>query len=249
MDSLASRILFVHGYPLDRRLWDGQYALADGWSVRMMDLPGFGARPPFPEAPEDLTLTHYADAVRDEIREWGDEPVVLAALSMGGYIALECWRRFPEKIAGLILCDTRAEADSPEGQKGRLAAVEKVRTGQADAMFEQMSKDLIAPSRRGDDDFRARVLEMMRGADSVGVQQALFAMRNRDDYRAELGGITVPTLVVVGELDALTPPEGAKSMAEQIPGARLAVIPDAGHLSPMERPEACNEAIRGFLEG
>ena len=116
-------------------------------------------------------------------------------------------------------------------------------------MFDAMSKDLIAPSRRTDDAFRGRVLAMMHGADPIGVQQALFAMRSRDDYGDELAGITVPTLIVVGEHDALTPPSGAKAMADAIPNAKLVVIPDAGHLSPMERPEPVNDAIRGFLAG
>ena len=272
----SHRILFVHGYPLDQHLWDGQSALATpdvadspgpnstasmasnperasgrprAISTRTINLPGFGGRPPFEVQAETVTLTHYASAVRDEIRAWGDEPVVLAALSMGGYIAFECWRQFPEKIAALILCDTRAGADSPEGKEGRLAAIEKVRTGQADAMFDAMSKDLIAPSRRTDDAFRGRVLAMMHGADPIGVQQALFAMRSRDDYGDQLAGITVPTLIVVGEHDALTPPSGAKAMADAIPNAKLVVIPDAGHLSPMERPEPVNDAIRGFLAG
>lgn len=238
----APQLLFVHGYPLDHRLWEGQEA-------RVFDLPGFGGRAPFEMPAEEVTVEHYAEAVRAEITARGDGPVVLVALSMGGYVAFECWRRFPEKIAGFILCDTRAEADASEARAGRLAGIARARSGDLGPMFTQMAAALVAPARRDDVAFQGRVLAMMHAAHPRGVEQALHAMLSRPDSRPDLPGITVPTLVLVGEDDALTPPAAARVMADGIPGARLTVIPDAGHLAPMERPDATNAAIRAFLEG
>jgi pimeloyl-ACP methyl ester carboxylesterase len=213
----------------------------------MPDLPGFGGRAPFDKQADEVSVGNYAEAIREEIVAWGDEPVALAALSMGGYIAFECWRRFPEKISQLILCDTRAEADSPEARPGRLAGVENARKGVLEPMYAKMATDLVAPPRRDDGAFRSRVLSVMRTSTPGGVEQALFAMMSRPDSRSDLAGITVPTLVVVGAEDGLTPPAAARVMSEGIPDAKLVVIADAGHLAPLERPAAVNTAIRGFL--
>ena len=243
----SHRILFVHGYPLDHHLWDEQVPLADLGLLRAFDLPGFGGRDPFDLDAGAVDVGHYAEAVREEIVAWGDEPVVLVALSMGGYIAFECWRRFPEKITHLVLCDTRAEADSPEARPGRLAAIENARRRDLEPMYAKMAADLVAPSRRDDEAFRSRVLSVMRTADPRGVEQALFAMMSRPDSRPDLSGISVPTLVIVGSEDALIPPAVAKGVAGGIPGARIVIVPDAGHLAPLERPDPVNAAIREFL--
>lgn len=243
----SHRILFVHGFPLDHHLWDGQAPLGDVASLRAPDLPGFGGRAPFGFHSDETTVGHYAEALREEVIAWGDVPVVLVALSMGGYVAFECWRRFPEKISHLVLSDTRAEPDSPEARPGRLAAVAQARKGQLAPLFEKMATDLVAPSRRSDVSFRSRVLSVMSKSHPLGVEQALFAMMSRPDSRPDLAGIRVPTLVLVGEEDALTPPSAARVMSEGIPGARLVVVPGAGHLAPLEEPGAVNAAIREFL--
>jgi 3-oxoadipate enol-lactonase len=172
---------------------------------------------------------------------------VVAGLSMGGYIAFALWRRCPERVRALVLADTRAEPDSPQARANRDASAARVREIGPAAFAEEMLPRLVAPAGMANPRVRGRALRMMVGQSTAGLVGALVALRDRPDSRPILPGITVPALVIVGREDVLTPPADARTLASAIPGARLAEVPDAGHLSPLENPRAVNTALRGFL--
>ena len=238
-------ILFIHGFPLDRTLWtpvlDG---LAGTWRIAP-DLRGFGRS----DAPDlGYSMATYADDLVALLDSLGVERAVLCGLSMGGYIAFEIARRAPERIAGLVLMDTRAEADSPDARRGRDATAQQVRERGpapiADTMLGQLLSDrtpaLVAE----------RVRATIMGTPVAGLIGALGAMRDRPDSTALLAELGhVPTLVVVGEDDPITPPAGARDLANAIAGARLEVVSGAAHLPPLEQPKAVTRLVAEFMAG
>ncbi|HET7424783.1 MAG TPA: alpha/beta fold hydrolase [Gemmatimonadales bacterium] len=239
-------VLFVHGYPFDRSIWSHQVAALDGYRRIAPDLRGMGAS----DAPDlGYSMEIYAADLAALLDVLAVEEVVLCGLSMGGYVAFECLRRWRQRVRGLVLMDTRAEADTAEGRKARDAAAALARDGGADAVTESLLPQVLGRSTRtGASITVERVRGMMSSTPVPGLVGALAAMRDRPDSSpllAELAG--VPTLVMVGEEDALTPPDVARAMADRIPGARLVTIPGSGHLPPVERPVETTRALLEFL--
>jgi YbgC/YbaW family acyl-CoA thioester hydrolase len=239
-------VLFVHGYPFDRSIWSHQVAALDGYRRIAPDLRGMGAS----DAPDlGYSMEIYAADLAALLDVLAVEEVVLCGLSMGGYIAFECLRRWRQRVRGLVLMDTRAEADTVEGRKARDAAAALARDGGAEAVTESLLPQVLGRSTRSGASITAeRVRGMMSSTPVPGLVGALAAMRDRPDSSpllAELAG--VPTLVVVGEEDALTPPDVARAMADRIPGAKLVTIPGSGHLPPVERPVETTRALVEFL--
>jgi len=236
-------LLFVHGYPLDGTLWRHQAGAFPGWRTLIPDLRGLGRS----DAPDlGYSMATYADDLVGLLDAVGVDDVVLAGLSMGGYIAFEFLRRHRPRVRGLVLVDTRAPADSAEGRKGRETAMADVREGGAPLIADQMLPRLLAPP--APESLRDEVRTMMAAAPVPGILGALAAMRDRPDSTGLLPSLSgLPTLIIVGAEDRLTPPKDAEAMAKAIPGARLAVIPNAGHLSPLEQPEAFNRQLASFL--
>ena len=176
-------------------------------------------------------------------------PVVVAGLSMGGYIAFEICRRFPERVSGLILAATKASADTEEAkanrkESARVALAEGVRP-----VVDGLLPKLLAPGTYDEHpDLVADLEEMMLAVSAEGVAGAQLAMSQRPDSTGDLQGLQIPTLVVHGTEDQLIPVSEAKAMAEGIPGAKLALIEGAGHMVNMEQPVAFNEAVQEFLD-
>ena len=238
-------LLLIHGFPLDSRLWDAQLAgLSSCARVIAPDLRGSGKSdvPPGP-----YSVDQYADDVVGLLDNLGIRRAVVAGLSMGGYIAFALWRRHPELVRALVLADTRAEPDSPQGRANRDASAARVQEIGVAAFAAEMLPRIVAPGSVEDPRIRARALRMMAAQPVRGIVSALGALRDRPDNRDLLPGITVPTLVIVGREDGLTTPQDARAMAGAIPGARLVEVPRAGHLSPLENPRAVNAALREFL--
>lgn len=237
-------VLFVHGYPLDGTLWRHQAGAFPGWRTLIPDLRGFGRS----DAPDlGYSMATYADDLAGLLDAIGVDDVVLVGLSMGGYVAFEFLRRHRPRVRGLVLVDTRAQADSTEGRKGREMAMADARDGGAPFIADQMLPRLLAPS--APDPLRETVRGMMAAAPVPGLLGALAAMRDRPDSTGMLPTLgELPTLVVVGAEDALTPPVDARALAKPIPGARLVEISGAGHLSPLEQPEAFNRHLQEFLD-
>jgi len=239
-------LLLVHGYPLDRTLWAHQVATLAGWRRVAPDLRGAGAS----DAPEGgYSMAAYADDLARLLDRLRIERVVVAGLSMGGYVAFEMWRRHRQRVMGLVLVDTRAEADSADARRRREEMITVARTKGAPAIAERMLPQLLGRStRQAQPHVVEQVREMICRTPVAGLVGALGAMRDRPDSTGLLASIDVPALVIVGEEDELTPPPLARAMAAAIPGAAITAVPGAGHLSPLEEPTAVTRVMAAFLE-
>jgi pimeloyl-ACP methyl ester carboxylesterase len=232
-------VVLVHGYPLDGAMWSGvARGLATRFRVLKPDLPGRGESA-VPAAGDLETYAAYVEALVDAV----PAPVGLAGFSMGGYVALALLRRARAAVAALALVDTRAEADDEEGKRKRDEAIELVRSAGVEKIAETMVPRMLAPPSLANRDLVERLRRIILRQRPETVEADLTAMRGRRDATDVLPGLRVPTRVIVGEEDALTPPALSEKMADAIPGARLVRIAAAGHLSPMERPGAVTAAL------
>jgi 3-oxoadipate enol-lactonase len=239
-------VLFIHGYPMDRSIWAHAMAELDGFRRIAPDLRGMGQS----DAPDlGYSVETYAGDLAALLDALGVDEVVLCGLSMGGYIAFEFLRRWRRRVRGVVLMDTRAEADTPEGKRARDLAAATAREGGAAAIAEQMVPKLMGPTTRGRaPETVAQVRAMIEATPVSGIVGALGALRDRPDSTDDLPDLEgLPVLVLVGEEDEVTPPARARAMAEAIPGARVVVIPGAAHVPPLERPAATTQALLEFL--
>jgi pimeloyl-ACP methyl ester carboxylesterase len=197
------------------------------------------------------TMDEMADDVIELLDHLGAEgPVVLGGLSMGGYVALSLVLRHPKRVAGLMLIDTRAAADTAETARVREESARQVlRDGNGRAIIETMVPRLFCNTTLEKQPHRVgAMLALMEKTSAQGISGALRGMAARPDRRGELAQIKVPTLVMVGEDDIISPVAEARELAAAIPGARLEVIRAAGHLAPYENPAAANRVIVAFIE-
>jgi len=240
-------VVLLHGFPLDHRVYDDQAAaLADAYRVITPDLRGFGQS----LADEPFTIESLADDVHAALEQVGALPCVLGGLSMGGYVALAYVMKYPTDLKGLVLNDTKADADSTEAKAGRLKMVETCRQGGARAVADQMQPKMLAEATlKGRPDVVARLRSIMEACPPKTIENALLAMRDREDYVSKLASIAVPTLLIFGEHDAITPPSTGQFMNREIPHSKLEVIPAAGHVASIEQPEKVTAALRAFLPG
>jgi 3-oxoadipate enol-lactonase len=239
--------VFVHGFPLDRRMWIGQLSgLAKIRRCVAVDLRGHGLSTISDEEPV-FSMDLFADDLASTMDELGADQADIVGLSMGGYVAFAFWRRYRERVRSLILCDTKAEADSDEAKAGREKTAQMVREQGMEQLWEGLGPKLLATNPKPEDVDRLKELFLVQSP-AVIAAEAL-AMRDRPDSTPDLPGIDVPVLWVHGEEDQLMPIDGARATVGAIAGATLAAIPRGGHMAPMENPAAANEAIAAFLEG
>lgn len=241
-------ILFVHGFPLNHAMWNAQLPVfAERHRVIAPDLRGFGASV---DTEGTVSMEEFADdlaAILDELQV--REPIVYCGLSMGGYIGWQFIRKHRQRLRGLVACDTRAAADSPNAAADRLKTAEQVIANGTQPLADGMlAKALSSRSMTERPEVVAAVRGMILSSDPTGVAAAQRGMAARPDANEMLGGIDLPTLVVVGADDALSPVAEMRGIAAAIPQARLVVVPDAGHLSPLENPRAFNAALAEFLD-
>lgn len=242
-------VVLLHGFPLSNAMWVEQLsAIGSVYRVIAPDLRGHGASP----APEGV---YTMDEMADDVIELLDtlhisEPIVVGGLSLGGYVALSLVLRFPQRVRGLMLMDTQAGADTPEAAATREATARSViEAGSAAPIVDPMLQRLFAPLTQEERPERVEPLRaVMEQTTARGIAGTLRGMAIRPDRRADLAGISVPTLVLVGEDDVITPPTVARSLAEAIPGARLEVISKSGHMAPYENPSVANTVILRFLK-
>lgn len=240
-------LLFVHGYPLDRTLWQHQLGALTGFRRIAPDLRGLGLS----DAPDlGYSMATYADDLAALLDALHADNVVICGLSLGGYVALEFARRYRTRLRGMVLMSTRAEADTPEMRKAREAAMQVARDRGAAAIAQQMLPDLFAPGARETmPQVVDRIRAMMEAAPVKGIVGALSAMRDRPDSTPTLSDLEgLPTLVVVGDQDRIAGPAVARGIAAGIPGAMLSIIPGAGHLPPVEQPIATTRVLTEFLQ-
>lgn len=240
-------LLLVHGFPLDHTMWREQITeFASSHRVIAPDLRGFGQST---GAGDVITMSQLADDLVDLLHRLNvHEPVTFFGLSMGGYVAWEFWRRHSAKLARLVLCDTRAVADTPEGARGRQMLAAKVLAEGSSAAAESMLPKLVAPATASD---RPELVESLRqmilATAPATIAAALRGLAARDDFTSLLPQITVPALVVCGEHDSISPPDEMRGIAVALPQARFVEITAAGHMSVLESPAAVNAAMREFL--
>ena len=236
-------ILFVHGYPLDRTIWRGQMDALDGYRRIAPDLRGMGQS----DAPDlGYGMSTYADDLAALLDSLGVRQAVLCGQSMGGYVIFEFLRRWRERVPAVILIDTAAEADGGEARRGRDIAAATAREGGTAAVADALLPKLVAAESSPEVAHRLR--RIIEATPVPGMVGALAAMRDRHDSTGLLPTLSgLPALIIVGAEDVVTPPESARRMAGAIPGARLVVVPNAGHMTPVEQPSATTGAILEFL--
>jgi len=238
-------VVFLHAFPLNRTMWEPQIgALVAECRCIAIDFRGFGASklcPPF-------TVDRYSDDVAAVLDSLQIERAVVVGLSMGGYVAFAMWRRHRARIRALVLCDTRASADNEETAERRRALIDTARTQGATAVANAQISGLMGKSSRDKrPDIYDAMHRMMAQTPVEGIVGGLYALLGRPDSTPTLETIDVPTLVVVGDEDVITPPKEARRLAEGIAGSRLEVLHGAGHLSNVERPAAFNTVVSEFL--
>lgn len=245
--SSKTPIVLLHAFPVTYEMWQHQIdALSAKHEVYALDLPGFGASPTLRE---EASIASYAHAVLALLDEQGVEKAVFGGCSMGGYIVFEIWRQAPKRVAGMILCDTRADADTDATKEARQQSIENVRASGLDQLAEGMIGKVFGETTLNTKtDLVASTKHIILENSPVGVIHALQAMASRPDSTEDLPSIKVPVLIIVGSEDKVTPMSAAKRMADELPSAEIVEIPNAGHLSPIEQPEVVNQAMQTFLK-
>lgn len=247
MQGTGPAVLFLHGYPFDHSIWRHQVSNLGGYRRIAPDLRGMGRS----DAPDlGYSMATYAADLTALLDQLGVDQLVLVGHSMGGYIAFELLRSIRSRVRGLVLVDTRAEADTVEGRRARDASAALARDAGATAIAEQMLNKVLGRSTlAGAPQTVERIRAMMGATPAAGVVGALLAMRDRADATPLLPTLAgLPTLIVVGEEDIVTPPLHARSMLAAIPGARLEVVKGSGHLPSVEQPLATTRILADFLD-
>jgi 3-oxoadipate enol-lactonase len=241
----ADVLVLLHAFPVHGGMWrEVMDGLPATWRVIVPDFCGFGSS----GETGPFTIEGLAEDVQAMVEQLGLGKVVLAGLSMGGYVALAFGKKYPQSLRGLVLLDTKAGADTAEGKENRDRMIAIAREKGAKPIAQGMLGKMIpAETAAHRPTLAQELLEMMESTQAETIAHALAAMRDRPDRTAELASITVPTLVGVGDQDEITPVEVAKEMAAKIPGARLKVFTGSGHMSAMEQPSQVAAAVTEFL--
>lgn len=240
-------LVFLHAFPMNRRMWEPQVsALAGRYRVITVDVRGHGES----DAPLwRYSLEQYAEDLRALLDHRHIGQAVLIGLSMGGYLVFAFHRKYPDRVKALVFADTRAEADKPEQVAWRFQLAQRAYANGAKVVADEMIPKLLAPNSRARSDLVERVRDIIQSTPVTGIAGDLMAIAERPDSTGQLKTIRHPTLVVVGELDGLTTPEDNRRIADGIVGARLEIVPNAGHLSNLEQPETFNAVLLDFLRG
>jgi pimeloyl-ACP methyl ester carboxylesterase len=239
---MTQGLLLLHAFPLDSSMWERQIS-APSTEVLVVapDFPGFGKSDGVLPV---LTMDAAADHAVDAATRAGLDQMVVCGLSMGGYVAFSVWRRHRDRVIGLVLANTRAGADDEASKERRRALAARLKA-EGNGFLVESPPPLL--SDRAPEELRQRVKAIIARQPPEAIASASLGMAERPDSTGDLAGIDVPTLVLTSSRDTLIPPEASTPMAQQIPGARLAIIEDAGHLSNVEAPDEFNRLLREHL--
>jgi 3-oxoadipate enol-lactonase len=246
---IGQPLLFLHAFPLNRSMWSGELAalLREGhFRVVALDWRGFGESD---ITTGSSTMEQFADDVAGLMDALGMQNAILCGLSMGGYAAFAFLRKYPQRVKGLILADTRPGADTDEAKVNREQLAQLAESQGTGAIADlQLPRLISRETRQRHPEVEAGIRRMIDAATPQGIAAASRGMAQRADSTDLLASVTCPTLVIVGEQDVLTPPALAQDYAANIPNAQCIIIPFAGHLSNLEQPESFRQAISGFLQ-
>ncbi len=243
----GTALIFIHGFPFNRSMWGPQLEdLSKNYRTVSYDVRGHGQSE---VGDGQYSLEFFVDDLIVGMDHLKIESAVLCGLSMGGYIALRAVERHPDRFKGLVLCDTKSEADNNEVKIKRAAAVRAVKKDGVKSFAEAFVKTVLTEKTlQTKSALIGSVLKMIQGNSALGISGALLAMAARTDTTAALAKMTLPALILVGEEDRLTPPDASEAMMKRMPHATLYVIPEAAHLSNLENPAFFNERLLAFMK-
>ena len=237
-------LVLVHAFPMGTGMWRDQLTAVPEWRIVAPPLPGFDGHP----LVEPRTIDAYARDLLATLDTMGIERAVFGGLSMGGYVLFGVLRQAPERVAGLILADTRTSIDNPERRAARERSIVKARDEGPRAIADEMLPGILGPTTHAErPDVVARTRALVEAQPAETIAAALEAMMTRPDSADVLERVDVPSLIIVGAEDTVTPPSDAEFMQQRLRRSRVVVIPRAGHMANLEAPEAFNAAMRDFL--
>ena len=247
-DGKRRTVVLLHAFPIGANLWEPQMrSLPDGWRLIAPDLRGFGGSTEL-DTVNNASMSDYAEDVVALMDELGIRRAVIGGASMGGYAAFALLQALGDRVDGLVLANTRAGADSPEARANRrnmLALVD--REGPSGVSRDMMPRLLGKTTQETNSPVEAFVRRLIKQQSPIAIRTAIHRMMHRPDSTPLLAKITVPTLVITGEEDALIPVDDSRAMAQAVPGATLVIVPGAGHLANLEQPDAFNKSFSEFL--
>ena len=246
-DNKNRSIIFIHGFPYDHSMWENQInILKEKYFCVAYDIRGLGESS---LGDGQYTMEAYVDDLFSIIKDLQLNKPILCALSMGGYITLRAVEKAQDLFSGLILCDTKYEADDDAARLKRAAGISQIDIGDFVKFIDSFVTNCFAEETPvEDEEMFLSTLSKSHKNNPVGVKGAIIAIMSRTDTTSFLPKIKIPTLVLCGSFDKLTPPTVMRPMSEKIPHSEFAIIPRAGHMTPLENPECVNDLILGFLK-
>jgi len=242
----GTALLLLHAFPLSADQWLPQLSrVPPGWRIVAPDFRGFGGQELAPATGVSvIAMDTYAADTLELMSHLEIDRAVVCGLSLGGYVAFAMLRRASERVAGLVLADTRATADTEEGRAGRDRMLDLLRKdGTAGVAAVMTPKLLGATTQREQPDLMDAVRRLIEFNRPAGIASAIGALKDRPDATGLLPSIACPTTIICGEEDTLTPPADSEILHRVIPGSRLVILPHAGHLSNLENPSGFNAAL------
>ncbi|MBI5464149.1 MAG: alpha/beta fold hydrolase [Ignavibacteriales bacterium] len=243
----GSPVVFIHGFPFNYEMWNPQMmALPNSVRAIVYDVRGHGQTE---VGDGQFTIDIFVDDLIALLDHLVIDKAVLCGLSMGGYIALRAVERHPDRVRGLILADTRSEADGNEAKIKRTASLKSLKANGVAAFAENFVKAVFwQESFSRSPEAVESIKRAIQGNSPLGIGGTLLALASRTDTSAALANIAVPTLILVGEHDALTPPSASEAMHKAIKGSEMHVLPRAAHMANLENPELFNLKLISFLQ-
>lgn len=242
----APAVIFIHGFPFNKSMWSKQTeALKENVRVIAYDVRGHGDSH---SGTEDFSIELFVQDLISLLDELEIDKAILCGLSMGGYIALNAVENYPDRFRALVLCDSNCVADSPEAREKRMKAIESIKeNGVKKYVDDSIEHFLAAENYTAKPRLVSEIRSMMVNTEQQTLEKTLQALSNRKETCSKLSEIRIPVLIIVGKEDAITPPEAAKFIHEKIVGSVLSILPHAGHLSNLEKPEQFNDILKKFI--
>lgn len=245
-EGFGEPLIFIHAFPLSSPMWDEQVKFFRNiYRVITYDVRGLGES--YKDDNEIYTMESYAVDLISIIKEMKLENVNVCGLSMGGYILLHAYHKEPELFSRLVLADTKASGDDNEGMKGRAAMLNKLQTEGKDFLLKDFLPKLISENGFNNSVLVKQLKEIISKNVAEGIAKAVAAIAIRLNTTENLSAITIPTLIIIGEHDRLTPFEHSQKMNKAIPNSNMEVLKNAGHISNIENPDAFNNVLDNFL--